>query len=232
MYFSVFKANISAVFVNLLKFDAVTLGNHEFDDHVQGLVPFIEQVQVPLVVANLDYSREPTLASLEKAGKISKSVVVVRGGYKIGIIGYLTPETAFLASPDNVIFQDEVEALNKEAAELKKQGVEIIIGLGHSGYQRDQEIAKQVADIDLVVGGHSHSFLYDGKQPDSDVPVGMYPTWITQASGKKVPVVQAYAFTKYMGKLKIKFSADGHLETLTGGPILLNKDVAEGEPNT
>ena len=124
-----------------------------------------------------------------------------------------------------------MEALQKEAAELKKQGVNIIIGLGHSGYQRDQVIAKEVADIDLVVGGHSHSFLYTGTTlPDNDVPVGLYPTWITQDSGRRVPVVQAYAFTKYMGKLKLKFDANGELQHLEGGPILLNNDVKEGEP--
>ncbi|XP_034235169.1 snake venom 5'-nucleotidase-like isoform X2 [Thrips palmi] len=231
VYFSIFKADISAKFVNLLQFDAVTLGNHEFDDHVKGLVPFVEQVTVPLVVANLDYSQEPTLAALETSGKLKKSVVLERGGYKIGIIGYLTPETKFLASPDNVQFVDEVEAITKEAAELKKQGVNIIIGLGHSGYQRDQEIAKQVPDIDVVVGGHSHSFLYTGTPPDNDVPVGLYPTWITQDSGRRVPVVQAYAFTKYMGKLKLKFDAEGELQDLQGGPILLNKDVEE-DPDT
>ncbi|KAE8736692.1 hypothetical protein FOCC_FOCC017853 [Frankliniella occidentalis] len=227
VYYSVFKSSISAEFINIMKYDAITLGNHEFDDKTVGLVPFIEQLKVPLVVANADFSQQPELNKLN----IKKSVVVEKGGVKIGIIGYLTPETAFLSSPENVVFLDEVEALKAEAAALKAQGVNIIIGLGHSGYDKDKVIARKVPDIDIVVGGHSHSFLF-GKSatdapPDSDVPVGLYPTWIEQASGRKVPVVQAYAFTKYMGSLKLKFDANGELTNLEGGPILLNKDVEE-----
>ncbi len=84
-----------------MQYDAITLGNHEFDDKSVGLVPFVKALEVPLVVANLDFSNQPDLAEL----KIKKSTVVERGGVKIGIIGYLTPETAFLSSPENVVFQ-------------------------------------------------------------------------------------------------------------------------------
>lgn len=62
-----------------------------------------------------------------------------------------------------VEFYDEIESLKKETKKLRDSGVNIIIGLGHSGIERDQEIAKEVEDIDLIVGGHSHTFLYTGK---------------------------------------------------------------------
>ena len=225
VYYSIFKWKIAAEFINRLKFDAVTLGNHEFDDHTAGLEPFVEALQVPLVVANVDFTKQPELAK----HAISKSVVLERAGTKIGVIGYLTPDTTFLSSTDNVTFSEEVAALTAEAARLKALGVNIIIGLGHSGYDKDKEIAARVPDIDVVVGGHSHSFLYTGPQPDVDVPVGLYPTVVTQeGSGRKVPVVQAYAFTKYMGQLKLTFDADGELTDFSGAPILLNKDIAQG----
>lgn len=82
-----------------------------------------------------------------------------------------------------------------------------MIALGHSGYEKDQEIAKECPLIDLVVGAHSHTFLYSGTPPDpKDVPLGPYPTVVEQKSGKKVPVVQAYAWSKYLGKLQLSVS--------------------------
>lgn len=80
----------------------------------------------------------------------------------------------------------------------------IIIALGHSGYVVDQEIARSCPLVDVVVGGHSHSFL--GEHPDAEVSEGPYPTIVTQSNGKEVPVVQAYAFTKYIGALRLNVS--------------------------
>lgn len=93
---------------------------------------------------------------------------------------------------------------SKEAELLKDQGINIIIALGHSGYLRDQEIAAKCSEVDLVIGGHSHSFLYNGSPPDAEHIEGPYPTVVNQTSGKQVPVVQAYAFTKYLGKLHVQ----------------------------
>lgn len=87
---------------------------------------------------------------------------------------------------------------------MKAQGINIIIALGHSGYMRDQEIAAQCKDVDLVIGGHTNTFLYNGEQPDAERIDGPYPTVINQTTGKQVPVVQAYAYTKYLGKLHVQ----------------------------
>lgn len=61
---------------------------------------------------------------------------------------------------------------------------------------------RQIEEIDVVVGGHSHTFLYTGTPPSVEQPKGPYPTYVTQASGKVVPVVQVYCYTKYLGHLK------------------------------
>ena len=61
-----------------------------------------------------------------------------------------------------ILFEDEIVALNREVEILKAKGINIIIALGHSGIDRDQEIAKAVPDLDVVVGGHSHTLLYSG----------------------------------------------------------------------
>lgn len=70
----------------------------------------------------------------------------------------------------------------------------------------DRRIAEECTDVDMVVGGHSHTFLYSGTPPDAELPEGPYPTVVTRADGKKVPVVQAYAYTKYLGYMKLSVS--------------------------
>lgn len=95
---------------------------------------------------------------------------------------------------------------SEEAEALKAHGVNILIALGHSGYEVDKDIAKNCPLIDVVIGGHSNTFLYTGEQPDIEQIDGPYPTVIKQSSGKEVPVVQAYAFTKYLGELELSVS--------------------------
>lgn len=90
-----------------------------------------------------------------------------------------------------------------EAEILKNSGVNIIIALGHSGYDKDKEIGVKCPLVDVVIGGHSHSFLYTGDYPDTESAIGPYPTIVTKENGVKVPVVQAYAYTKYLGHLKL-----------------------------
>ena len=103
---------------------------------------------------------------------IQSSFVRDFNGEKVGIIGYITPRTSVLSQPGpNITFQDEIYAISQECQLLKKQEVNIIIALGHSGYNFDKILASQVADIDLVVGGHSHSFLFTGENPP-DEPEG------------------------------------------------------------
>jgi 5'-nucleotidase len=132
------------------------------------------------MAANIDTSGEPRLD-----GKIPKSKVVQVDGRKVGIIGYLTPETSvynsiikyekfkikcptfyfvfqYMSSTDGVRIFDEVEGVRQEAERLKKEGVNILIAVGHAGYHKDMQIAEQVPDIDLVVGGHTNTFLWNG----------------------------------------------------------------------
>lgn len=98
-----------------------------------------------------------------------------------------------------------------EAARLKAKGIKIFIAVGHSGYQMDKRIAAECPDIDVVIGGHTNTFLYNGTQPDLERIEGPYPTMVRQESGKMVPVVQAYAYTKYLGRLQVKVYIYTHI---------------------
>lgn len=190
---------------------------------MDGLVPFIENAAFPIVTSNLDLSKQPNLA----ATKLLNSTVLIVNGRKIGVIGYLTPETKIISRTDEVIFLDEVTSIRREVEELKKQGVDILIALGHSGFEVDKKIAREVEDIDIVIGGHTNTFLYNGKQPDVEVPEGLYPTEVVQKSGRKVYVVQAYAYTKYLGNFTVTFDGEGEVTAISGNPVLVNSSIEE-----
>lgn len=150
-------------------------------------------------------------------------------GHKIGIIGYLTPETQLISYSRGVKFLDEVTEIRKEVKKLQSQGIKILIAVGHSGFSVDKKIAKEVDGIDLVIGGHTNTFLYTGKQPDIEMPEGIYPTEIIQKSGRKAYVVQAYAYTKYLGNLTVDFDKEGEITSVLGEPILIDSSIEEAD---
>ncbi|EDW61296.2 protein 5NUC [Drosophila virilis] len=229
VWFMVFKDKIASTLLNKLHPDAMCLGNHEFDLKIEGLVPFLNAVNFPVLVSNVDFSKEPELVA---TNKLSNSTILEVNGTKVGLIGYLTPKTKedYI---NKVEFSEETVSINAEAQRLKDQGINIIIALGHSGYHKDQEIARNCPDIDIVIGGHSHTHL-DSNQPVADkddthpeAVRGPYPTTVVQPSGKKVPVVQAYTSTKYLGKLHVQFDANGDLIKFDGEPLLLDASVPQ-----
>lgn len=226
VWYSHFKWRVVARFNNLLNFDAMTLGNHEFDDGVGGLVPFLKNQTAPCVVSNIDISATP-----EMEGLCQPSVVLTVGSRRVGIVGYLTQETLEVSNPGKLVISDELEAVTKEAERLYNNGVKIILGLGHSGYQKDMEIAEKVPHIDAVIGGHTHSFLYSGerKNPSNNIIEGDYPTIVTKSNGKLAAVVQAYAYTKYLGHLKMTFDDAGDLVSWRGLPWLMDGEVKQDE---
>lgn len=74
----------------------------------------------------------------------------------------------------------EVEALRSEARRLKSKGVDILIAVGHSGFNEDNEIAREVDELDVVVGGHTNTLLWNGDNPLGEIPVGPYPVQVQQ----------------------------------------------------
>ncbi|XP_047991992.1 protein 5NUC-like isoform X2 [Leguminivora glycinivorella] len=223
-WFTIYKWKIAAEFINALRPDAVSLGNHEFDNGVKGLTPFIENLTCPVLTANIDLTNVPELAT---ETNLKKSMIIDIDGVQIGIVGYLTPDTKFLAVPNNVDYIDEIVAIKEEVKKLQEKKIRIIIALGHSGYVKDLQIAKEVEGVDLVIGGHTNTFLWNGTTPDSEEPQGPYPTYVKQASGRSVPVVQAYAYTKYFGKLLMTFDSKGEAIKISGQPILLDNSIPQ-----
>ncbi|PIK38928.1 hypothetical protein BSL78_24223 [Apostichopus japonicus] len=172
----------------------------------------------------MDTTGEPSLTYL-----IKKSVVLEIGGEQIGVIGYTTSLAPMLTNTGKLQFEDEVEAVQREVNRLTADGVNKIIAVGHSGYGVDLDIAAKVTGVDVIVGGHSSSFLYTGTPPTNDIPVGLYPT-IVQSDidpAHTTLVVTAYMHGKYLGFLQVEFDEEGTIRHFNGNPILLDSKIKE-----
>lgn len=221
LFYTTYKGAAEAEFLNLMKFDAMTVGNHEFDDSEDGLAAFLDKVQFPVVTANVAAG-----ASSKLGDRVKPFIVLDVGGQKIGIVGAVANDTDEISSPGpNVLIGNDVADITAAVAEVKKQGVDKIIALTHVGYPRDLAAIAKIPDVDVVVGGHSHSLLSNTDEKAE----GPYPTRVDNPGGYKVPVVQAGAYTKYLGNLKIVFDDNGVVKEAKGDPILIDSSFKPDE---
>ena len=217
LFYTTYKGPVLAEFMEGIGFDAMALGNHEFDDGPEGLAGFLDKVSFPVISGNLDVSQSNLLA-----GRVQNHVVLDVGGERVGIISALATDTVETSSPGpSVIFQDEVDSLTADVAALEAEGVTKIIALNHVGVFRDMELAAAVPGLDAVVGGHSHTLL-SATDPKR---IGAYPVWVDGPGGGMVPVVQAYAYGKYLGHLVLTFDDAGALKFAEGDTILLDASI-------
>lgn len=215
----VVNVNILRLF---LSYQFQTLGNHETDHGIAGLLPFLERIETPIVSCNIEASEEPELDLL-----FTKSTILKRSGKQIGVVGVTT---TLASNWGKARVLPEIEPVRQEVAKLHDQGINIIIVLSHAGLSVDQEIAKEGGPIDIIVGGHSHSFLFSGSPtPGPDKPVGDYPIIVKQENGHEVLIVQASAYTKYLGNITLFFNDDGVVESYEGAPIFLSHDIPQDE---
>ncbi|ETN63669.1 apyrase [Anopheles darlingi] len=226
IWYNYYRWKVVAQFMELLHPDAMTLGNHEFDDGLEGLAPYLSRLQsvgIPTLVSNL----------IDSSGGIPKlpaSLIIERRKRLIGIIGVIYDKTNELSKTGDLKFTDSIATVRAEAEKLKQRGVNIIIVLSHCGLEIDTQIAAEASDhVDVIVGGHSHSFLFS---PDSDQPYnkqdtiqGEYPVVIKNANGRKILIVQAYAYGKYIGRLTTYFDSAGEIVYWEGYPVYMRHDV-------
>ncbi|MBZ9660186.1 5'-nucleotidase C-terminal domain-containing protein [Mesorhizobium sp. ESP-6-4] len=217
LFYITYKGAAEEEFLNQIKPDAVTLGNHEFDDGETALVPYLDKAKFPIVSANV--------VPNDKSGakdKIKPSIVVEVGGQKIGIVGAVTNDTPELASPGpNIAIADDVKSITAEVEKLKAQGINKIIAVTHIGYRRERDVIAKIPGVDVVVGGHSHTLL-SNTDPKAEGP---YPTMVDNPDGYKVPVVQAASYSKYLGEFKVVFDDNGVVKEASGAPIYLDKSI-------
>ncbi|MEK4484682.1 choice-of-anchor I family protein [Psychrobacillus sp. FSL H8-0484] len=236
LYFNEFLGKADLEFMNLMKVDAMTFGNHEFDlgssaEGHKALVDFIEAAQFPFVSANVDFSKDDKFTGLfntkipttPEKGNIYTGIVKEVNGEKVGIFGLTTAETKDIASPGEITFSNYIEDAEKMVAEFEAMGINKIVALTHIGFDdnaamdNDQELAAKVDGIDVIVGGHSHTQLNAPVVVDKD------------KSGKakdKTIIVQAYQYSDYLGTLDVEFDKNG-VVVKHAGKLIKTADKAE-----
>ena len=217
LFYTTYKGEAAVEFLNMIKPDAMAVGNHEFDDRPVTLAKFIDKAEFPVISANTSTYFEPLLKN-----KLPGYVIVEKGGEKIGIVSVVAADTKELSSPgDNVAFTSEINVLKSVVPEIESQGVNKIIALTHVGLEMDKQIAAAVSGIDVIVGGHSHTLLANS----ADSAAGPYPEWVENPDGIRVPIVQAGSYSKYLGEISVNFNDEGVVTAAYGEPHLLDASV-------
>lgn len=163
--------------MNYLKFDAMTLGNHEFDWGLDALRQLAATAAFPFLAANIRDEQGSGLALTRPY------LILERKGFKLAVIGTTTPDTTFTTKPDHVAgltFQQPVEVLPQLVQEVRNRGADLIVLLSHGGLDGDLVIAQEVPGIDVIVGGHSHTAVTRPLRVNDTVIVqaGSYGAWL------------------------------------------------------
>ncbi|ANQ48007.1 bifunctional metallophosphatase/5'-nucleotidase [Flammeovirga sp. MY04] len=208
-YFNFFKGEIEFKSMSMLKYDAATLGNHDFDNKVDGLSNMLPHAEFPFLIANYDF----TNTSMD--GKTKPYKIFNKGGIKIGVfgIGIKLDGLVSKACYQETVWSSGIEAAQEYSQKLKhEEKCDLVVCLSHLGYKAyidgeedDLHLAEQTKDIDVIIGGHSHTFLDE-------------PTIRKNLDGKDVLITQVgYAGIK-VGRLdfyfdngkKIAYSSDNY----------------------
>lgn len=193
-YYSLYKGDVEVGLMNLMRYDAATIGNHEFDFGVENMARLFKKADFPIVCANYDF----TGTALE--GIVKPYVVLKRGGLKIGVFG-LSPQLDGLVMAETcagVKYNDPVKAANDVAKLLKEQEkCDIVVCLSHLGWDiigiDDTELMRQTRNIDIVLGGHSHSYFNEME-------------YVKDLDGREIPNDQNGKHGIYVGKITVDFS--------------------------
>ncbi|MDI9604356.1 MAG: metallophosphoesterase [Bacteroidota bacterium] len=155
-YYNLFKGKVEVETMNLMKYDAVTLGNHEFDYGLEMLEKVVRAAHFPIVSSNYDFS-ETVLAGL-----IHPFLILKKGGVRIGVMGInIQPQGLITANNyKGMKYLDPVTSANEMAKRLREEHrCDLVICLSHLGYTADRELAAESRGIDLILGGHSHTHM-------------------------------------------------------------------------
>lgn len=217
LFYTTYKGDAAVEFLNGMDIDVMAVGNHEFDDGPEALANFISKAEFPVLSGNIDVSGDAALK-----GGVSGVLILEKGGEKIGIVSVLAEDTSETSSPGKDVRFIEAEDYLKGAVEgLEAAGIDKIVAVTHMGLPRDMKIAAAVPGIDVIVGGHSHTLLSNTQERAK----GPYPVMVENPDGKNVPIVQAYAYGKFLGEIKVTWDDDGNVIAAEGEPILLDASV-------
>lgn len=188
-YFNLFHGRVEAQAMDLMKYDVGTIGNHEFDYGLDTLKMVFKELNYPIVCCNYDFSN----TVLKK--EVKPYVILKRFGLKIGVIGVSVDPEGLIQKDkyEGMTFKPIISTANFYAKILKEtKKCDLIICLSHIGYSKDLELAKESKYIDIIIGGHSHTYMEK-------------PQVLTNLEGKEVFVFQTGKNGAYINKFEVEF---------------------------
>jgi len=210
-YFNFYGGELEFKLMSEMKYDAVTLGNHDFDNGLVGLAKQLPHANFPFLISNYDFT-DTILQDKFKPYKVFN-----KGHIKIGVFGIGIELDGLVAKKlyGNTVYKDPIETANKYATLLKKEKkCDLVICLSHLGFKyknkkiSDMVLASQSHDIDLIIGGHTHTFL---KKPVS----------ILNLDKRKVIINQVGWAGINIGKVDFHFSQKGGEKKVLGKSIFV-----------
>jgi len=233
-----------SIAMDLMNFDALAIGNHEFDLGPDVFADFIAGFTggVKFVSANLDFSGEPRLQAFVDEGRLVKShVIELPNGECLAVIGVTTPLLPAISSPRNVVADPNyVAAIQAEINRLEANGYNQILVFGQlQGINEDFALAAQLHGVDIIVSGGGQELLANPGNllvPGDRNIFGPYPMYARGADGATIPVVTTNGDYKYIGRLIVDFDKDGRLISISrhSGPVRVaggnNPDAVAPDP--
>ena len=185
-YYNMFRGEVEVKLMNEMGYDAMTIGNHEFDFDLDNMALLFKMAKFPVVCSN--YNLDATVLK----DLVKPYVILKRFGLKIGVFGLgAKPEGLIQANKCvGVVYEDPIEVSNKVAALLKEKGCDLVVCLSHLGIQMDRELVAKTRNIDVILGGHSHTFM---KGPEN----------YQNVDGKEVPVMHTGKSGVRVGRLNL-----------------------------
>lgn len=187
-YFNLFHGRVEAQAMNLMKYDAGTLGNHEFDYGLDSLKMIVKKLNFPILNCNYDFS-ETVLKD-----DIKPYVILKRFGLKIGVLGVgVDPEGLIQKNKyEGMLFKPAISSVNFYAKILKdSKKCDLVVCLSHLGYNDDIKLAEQSKNVDIIIGGHSHTYM---EKPDMR----------KNLDGKEVLIFQTGKSGAYVNKIEVE----------------------------
>ncbi|RYP62422.1 hypothetical protein DL769_007311 [Monosporascus sp. CRB-8-3] len=218
LFYSFYKGEKIAEVLNEMEFDAMTLGNHEWDGGDNELGDFLKNLTFPVISANI-------VSGNEKLNSTIKPYHIFED-YQLAVIGVTTDTTPKISNVgEDTKFTDAIQAVQASIDEIRSTtNITRIAALTHIGYKEDKRLAQETTGLHLIMGGHSHTLL--GNMEDAEGP---YPTIEKNKDGDEVFVVTAYRWGEYLGYIDVTYDAEGKILAYHGAPIHLTNTTKQDE---
>ncbi|KAL4818899.1 Metallo-dependent phosphatase-like protein [Aspergillus spinulosporus] len=218
LFYTYYGGEKIAETLNELEFDAMTLGNHEWDGGDEALGQFLRNLTFPVVSCNVK-------SEVESLNETIKNYHIFEE-HEIAVIGATTTTTPGISSVGNTTtFLDPIAEVQKAVWQIRNETeINRIVLLSHLGYEEDQDLAAKTEGVSLIIGGHSHTLL-----GDMDDAKGDYPTIVEDLNGHEVFIVTAYRWGEYLGAIDLTFDDDGHALAYHGAPIHMDNSTSLDE---